>query len=162
MSVTLTTSVASDTSKVEDAVQGTLAKPIVVSGATVVPAGARVTGTVLEANQSGRVKGRASIAFRFNRLIVRDETHDIRTARITREAEASQREDLKKGGIGAGVGAIVGGVVGGGKGAVIGAGAGGAGAVLATKGNEIRLAVGTTVTTTLQDPVKVSVPQGEK
>ena len=37
ISVTLTTAVASDTSKVEDRVTGTLAKPIVVSGETVYP-----------------------------------------------------------------------------------------------------------------------------
>jgi hypothetical protein len=104
------------------------------------------------------VKGRASIAFRFERLIVRDESHDIRTARISRQAASSQRDDLKKGGIGAGVGAVVGGIVGGKKGAVIGAGAGGAGAVLATKGNEIRLPAGTTVTTTLQDAVTIPIP----
>jgi hypothetical protein len=142
---------------VEDSVRGTIAEPIVVAGTTVVPAGADVTGTVIEANQSGRVKGRASVAFRFDRLSIHDERYDIRTARITRQAASSRRSDIKKGGIGAGVGAIVGGIIGGGKGAAIGAGAGGAGAVLATRGNEIRLAAGTTVTTTLQEPLSVRV-----
>jgi hypothetical protein len=158
MRLTLTTPIASDTSKVEDLVRATLAAPIVIDETTVVPAGTEVTGRVLEANESGRVKGRASVAFRFDRLVLRDETHDIRTARIAREAEASNRDDLKKGGIGAGVGAIVGGIVGGGKGAAIGAGAGGAGAVLATKGEEVRLPAGTTVTTTLQQPLTVTIP----
>ena len=65
---------------------------------------------------------------------------------------------MKKGGIGAGVGAIVGGIVGGGKGAAIGAGVGGAGAVLATMGKEVSLPLGTTVTTTLQEPLTVLVP----
>lgn len=162
ISVTLTTPLASDTSKVEDRVRGTLAQPIVVSGRTVVPAGAEMTGTVMDAKESGRVKGRASIAFQFERLIVGDVSHDIRTARISRQAASSQRDDLVKGGIGAGVGAIVGGIVGGGKGAAIGAGAGGAGAVLATKGKEVRLPAGTTVTTTLQDPLTLPVPLGGK
>ena len=162
ISVTLTTSIASDTSKVEDPVRGKVAKPIVISGVTAGPAGSEATGTVIEAMESGRVKGRASIAFRFARLVVRDETHDIRTARITRQAAPSGRDDLKKGGIGAGVGAVVGGIVGGKKGAVIGAGAGGAGTVLATKGKEVRLPAGTVVSTTLQEALKVRVPASER
>ena len=112
-------------------------------------------------NQSGRVKGRASIAIRFDRLVVRSESHEIR-ADVTREAEANKRDDLKKGGIGAGVGAIVGGIVGGGKGAAIGAGVGGAGAVMATRGDEVELPAGTTVTTTLERSVTVTVPAGDQ
>jgi hypothetical protein len=162
ISVTLTTPIASDTSKVEDPVRGKIAKPIVVSGVTAVPAGSEATGSVTQAMESGRVKGRASISFRFARLVVRDETHEIRTARITRQAAPSGRDDLKKGGIGAGVGAIVGGIVGGKKGAVIGAGAGGAGTVLATKGKEVRLPAGTVVSTTLQEALKVRVPASER
>jgi hypothetical protein len=158
LTIALTTPVASDSSTVEDAVAGTLAKPIVVSGSTVVPEGAEVTGAVLEANRSGRVKGLASVAFRFNRLVVRGETHEIRTARIRREAAAKRSDDVKKGAIGAGVGAVVGGIIGGGKGAAIGAGAGGTGAVLTTRGTEVRLPAGTTVTTTLQEPLTLRVP----
>jgi hypothetical protein len=162
ISVKLTTGIASDTSKVEDPVRGTLTRPIVISGTTAVPAGSEITGSVTEAMESGRVKGRASIAFRFARLLVRNETHDIRTARITRQAAPSGRDDLKKGGIGAGAGAIIGGILGGKKGAVIGAGAGGAGTVLATKGKEVRLPAGTVVSTTLQEPVKILVPAAER
>lgn len=158
LSIALTTAVASDTSQVEDPVVGSLAKPVVVSGSTAIPEGAEVTGAVLEANRSGRVKGLASVAFRFNRLVVRGETHEIHTARITREAKADRKDDVKKGAIGAGVGAVVGGIVGGGKGAAIGAGAGGTGAVLATRGDEVRLPAGTTVSTTLQEPLTITVP----
>lgn len=162
ISVTLTTPIASDTSNVEDPVRGTLAKPIIVGGTTVVPAGAPISGNVLEANQSGRVKGLASVAFRFDRLTVQDEAHDIRTARIRRQATPNRKDDLKKGGIGAGVGAIVGGIIGGGKGAAIGAGAGGAGTVLATRGSEVRLPAGVMVTTTLQQPLTLSVPRTDR
>jgi len=158
ISVKLTTPIASDTSKVEDPVRGTLSRPLVVSGTTAIPAGAEVVGSVLEANESGRVKGKAALAFRFDRMIVGDERHDIRTARVTRAAASSRNSDIKKGAIGAGVGAVVGGIVGGAKGAAIGAGAGGTGAVLATKGNEVRLASGSIVTTTLQQALTVRVP----
>jgi hypothetical protein len=162
LTVTLTTRVASDSSKVEDQVRGTLAKSIVVSGKTVVPAGSEVVGTVLEANESGRVKGRASVAFRFNRLLLRGESHPIRTNQIARQAESSKKDDVKKGGIGAGVGAVVGGIAGGGKGAVIGGAIGGTGTVLATKGKEVRLEPGTTVSTTLTQPLTVLVPTSPK
>lgn len=158
MRVKLTTPVASDTSHVEDEVRGTLATPIVVGGVTAVPAGAEVIGTVRQAKQSGRVKGRASVAFRFERLIVRDQPRAIRTAAVVREAKADRGDDVKKGAVGGGAGAIVGGILGGGKGAAIGAGIGGTGAVLGTRGDEVRLPAGTTVRTTLRRSIKVVVP----
>src|SRR5262245_35386589 len=45
MAVKLANSVASETSKVEDAVRGTLTKALVVDGTTVAPAGSEVDGT---------------------------------------------------------------------------------------------------------------------
>jgi hypothetical protein len=54
---------------------------------------------------------RASVAFRFDRLIVGHESHAIRTARIRREAAPSPGDDIKKGGIGAGVGGAGGAVI---------------------------------------------------
>ena len=161
ISVTLDTAVASDTSKVEDPVRGKLAKPIVIDGTTVAPAGSEVTGTVLEAAGSGKVKGLASIAFGFNHLMVRNERLDIHTARISREAESTKKDDAKKVGIGAGAGAIIGAIAGGGKGAAIGTaiGAGaGTGVVMSTKGDEVRLGPGDAVSTKLQQDVKVLVP----
>jgi len=160
LQVTLATTVASDTSKVEDTVRGTLARPIVVDDTTVAPSGAELVGSVLDARQSGRVKGRASIAFSFNRLRVGDETHHIRTSRIAREAAPTKKKDAEKVGIGAGAGALIGAIAGGKKGAVVGgavgAGAGG-GVVAATRGDEVRLAAGSVVTTRLQEPVTVRV-----
>ena len=96
--------------------------------------------------ESGRVKGKASLAFRFERVRFDGENHPIQTARVTIEAGQNKGDDVKKGGAGAGLGAIVGGIAGGGKGAAIGAVAGGTGAVLATKGREVEIAPGTVVT----------------
>ena len=50
LTVKLETPVASDKSQVEDTVRGTLAKPIVIAGETVVPAGAELAGTVTESS----------------------------------------------------------------------------------------------------------------
>jgi hypothetical protein len=158
LSVTVLSAIASNTSTVEDPVRGALAKPVAVSGSTAVPAGAQISGSIIDVKESGRVKGRALLAFRFDRIVVRGETHQIQTARVIREAESSTRDDVKKGGIGAGVGAVVGGIAGGGKGAAIGGVAGGTGAVLATRGDEVEIAPGTVVDVLLQEPLTVRVP----
>jgi hypothetical protein len=157
-SVTVLSTLASNTSKVEDPVRASLAKAVIVSGHAAVPAGSEITGTVIDVKESGRVKGKASVAFRFEHLKVRGETYRIQTARVTREAVQDKRSDLKKGGVGGGLGAIVGGVVGGGKGAAIGAVAGGTGAVLGTKGDEVQVEPGTVVTALLQESLTVPVP----
>ena len=156
----LRSSVASDTSKVEDRVNATLREALVIDGQTVVPTGAALAGVVTDVADSGRVKGRARIAYRFNSLTVGEEQYDIDTAPTSHIAEATKSEDATKIGIGAGAGAAIGALLGGGsgaaKGAVIG-GAAGTGAVLATKGKEVRLGPGANVTSKLAAPVTVRV-----
>jgi hypothetical protein len=146
---------ASNTSKVEDLVRGAIAKPVVISGYTALPKGAELRGSVIEVRQSGRVKGKASLQLRFDRITVADETHRIQAARVTFDPNDKRSDDVKKGGLGAGVGAAVGAIAGGGQGAAIGALAGGAGAVLATKGHEIEVVAGTVVTVLLQEALTV-------
>jgi hypothetical protein len=158
ISVKILNTLASNTSKVEDRVKGSVAKSVVISGLTAIPAGSELTGTVIEAKESGRVKGKASLAIRFDHLVVRGESVRIQTARVGEEAEQNKKDDLKKGGLGAGLGAVVGGVIGGGKGAAIGAVAGGAGGVMATKGGEVQIAPGTIVPVLLQEQLMLSVP----
>ena len=86
----------------EETVRATVATPVVVAGMTVIPEGASVTGVVVAAERAGRVKGRASVALRFNEVIVANTPYKINTARIARQAEATEGEDAKKIGIGAG------------------------------------------------------------
>jgi len=157
LSVTLLSTVASDKSKVEDPIKGSIAKAVTTSGVTALPVGTQILGSVTEAAESGRVKGKASVAFRFDRLVIDGETVRVQTATVRREAAGDTKSDVKKGGLGAGAGAIVGGVLGGGKGAAIGAVAGGAGTVLATKGKEVEIPSGTVVSVLVQDPITVRV-----
>lgn len=160
LALKLETAVASDTSAVEDAVRASLRRDVVVDQSTVIPAGADVRGVVTRAERSGKMKGRANIAFRFTELVLGDETYDIRTSLVTRQARGTKKKDAAKIGIGAGAGAVIGGIVGGGKGAAVGTAVGGGagtGMVLATRGEEIRLAAGTPVTVTLAEPVMVRV-----
>ena len=161
LEITLETAVSSETSKAEDAVRGKVAKPVVVSGMTVIPAGAPVRGNVVAAEQSGRVKGRASVTLRFNEVMVANTPYKIQTTRIVREAAATKGEDAKKIGIGAGVGTAIGAIAGGKKGAAIGAGVGagaGTGAVLATRGEEVRIPAGTTLRTKIDESVRINAP----
>ncbi|HEY7171088.1 MAG TPA: YMGG-like glycine zipper-containing protein [Vicinamibacterales bacterium] len=158
LSVKLLSAVASNTSHVEDAVKGSISRAVIIDGLTAVPEGTPISGTVVEANESGRVKGRASVGIKFDRLSIRNESQKVQTAAVRREAEADKKSDVKKGGIGAGLGAVVGGVIGGGKGAAIGAVAGGTGTVLATKGGEVEVPAGTVVSVLLQEPLTVTVP----
>jgi hypothetical protein len=160
LSLALTSSVASDTSAVEDAVTAELTRPITIDGRDVLPAGTRLAGVVTEVDGSGRVKGRAMIAFRFTSLRAGDEQYDVQAAPLSHLAPATKGEDATKIGIGAGAGAVIGGILGGkegaAKGAVVGGGAG-TGVVLATKGQEVRLGPGADVTTQLTAPLTVRV-----
>jgi hypothetical protein len=163
LKVNLNTAVGSDTSKVEDPVRGTLRSPVTIRGVTALAAGTALSGHVIDAARSGRVKGRARIAFRFTRIDPPgpDSSEAIRTASVSRTAEGTKKRDAATIGGGAVGGAIVGGIVGGGdgaaKGAAIGGGAG-TGVVLATRGKEVRIAAGTPVSVRLTQALTVRVP----
>jgi hypothetical protein len=160
--LTLRTSVGSDTSNVEDQVRATLRSPIRVDGVQALPAGTAFIGHVTDAERSGRVKGRARIAFRFTRADLPGDSEplNVRTGTVSRLAPATKKRDAATIGGGAVGGAIIGGIVGGGDGAAKGAaigGAGGTGVVLATRGKEVRLAAGTAVNVKLTAPLTVRV-----
>jgi hypothetical protein len=154
----LQSAVASDSSKVEDTVRASLRAAVTIDGRTVLPAGTELVGVVTAVQRSGRVKGRASVAYRFNSLRYEDERYPVTTATISHEAEATKGEDATKIAVGAGAGAALGAILGGGDGAAKGAaigGAAGTGTVLATRGQEVRLGPGANVTTRLTAPLTV-------
>ena len=156
----LTSAVASDANQIEDAVSASVRQDLILDGSLVVPAGSQVAGRLVDVERSGRVKGRARLAMRFTMLKQEGDEYDIRTEAVERVAAATKGEDATKIGIGAGAGAALGAVLGGGsgaaKGAAIGAAAG-TGAVLATRGEEVRLEAGETVDTRLTAPLVVRV-----
>ncbi len=158
--LTLTSAVASDSSQIEDAVHATLREDVPLEGGFVLPAGTALVGRVTNVERSGRVQGRARVAFRFTMLTYEGDEYDIRTQAIERVAAATKSEDATKIGIGAGAGAALGAIFGGGsgaaKGAAIGAAAG-TGAVLATRGEEVQIAVGEAVETRLTSVLPVRV-----
>ena len=158
LDVTLDTALASNTSQIEQRVNGTLASPVVVDGVTVIPSGAKLIGHVTGARESGKVKGRAELGFRFTRLRAGSVTYDIDTKPQYYVAESTKKDDAVKIGAGAAAGAVVGAITGGRKGAAIGSaiGAGGGTAVvLATDGKEIQLAPGRKLKVSLTNPLTI-------
>ncbi len=158
--LTLASAVASDSSQVEDTVHATLRADVPLEGGFVLPAGTALVGRVTDVERSGRVQGRARVAFRFTMLMYEGDEYDIRTQAIERVAAATKSEDATKIGIGAGAGAALGAIFGGGSGAAKGAaigGAAGTGAVLATRGEEVQVAAGEAVETRLTSVLLVRV-----
>jgi hypothetical protein len=162
LSVVLDTTVGSDTSRIEEPVTAHLSRGVNVHGETVIAEGSRVSGVVTDATRSGKVKGRAHVAVRFNSLTPRgaDERYTIHTAAIGRTAAATKQKDALEIGAPAAGGAIIGAIVGGKKGALIGGAAGGGAGtavVMSTRGKEVHLAKGAAVTLRLSQPVTVRV-----
>ena len=156
----LRSALASDASQVEDTVRARLRKALTVDGRTILPAGTQVVGYVTDVERAGRVSGRAKLALRFTVVRHDGEEYDMRTRTIEREAESTKGKDAATIGIGTGAGTVVGAVLGGGSGAATGAAIGaaaGTGTVLATRGDDIRLDVGTPLDTQLTAPLRVTV-----
>lgn len=161
--LSIDTPLSSETAKLEDVVEATLSNAVSVDNVEVLPAGSTVRGTVTGVEQSGKVKGRASLALQFDTLIVRNERVPM-SARWAAQAESTKKSDAKKIGIGAGAGAVIGGLIGGGKGAATGAAiGGGAGTamVLTSEGKPIALSKGEDISVKLLSPIDIRVPIGK-
>lgn len=161
--VELNSSVGSDSSHAEDEVLGTLRRAVRADGIEVLPAGTKLRGHVTSARHSAKVKGRASVGFRFTQIDLPGAggRSAVSTGTIVRVAPGTKKEDAAKIGGGAAGGAIIGGILGGAGGAAKGAaigGTAGTGVVLATKGKEVHLGPGAALSAKLTAPLTVRVP----
>ena len=163
LALMLDSTLASDVSEVEDAVRARIERPVMIGGKHAIPEGSMVYGTVTTVDASGKVKGRARLAFSFDELDIDGDRYEIRSDTVLYEAESTKTEDAKKIGIGAGAGAVTGGLLGGrrgaGAGTAIGGGAGTA-MVLTTAGQEVLLRPGTPVEVSLAQPLVLLIPKG--
>lgn len=160
LSLTLDDAVGSATSRVDEKVRAHLTRSVIVNGAPTVPAGSEISGAVVDAKPSQRVKGRAQVAIRFDSLRDGSDTYSIATPAIVRTAAGQMKKDTMKVAIPAAAGAVLGGVLGGGKGVVIGGAVGGgagAGYVMSQRGAEVVLRAGTALTVKLLEPLAVHV-----
>src|SRR5690348_8854597 len=158
LTVRLADAVGSKISQPGQSFGGSLAKPVEVDGETVIPAGARVSGEVVDAKPLGRFAGGALLQLRLNSVTIDGEEMPVQTATFTQTLKGKGKRTAVMAGGGAGLGALIGGLAGGGKGAAIGAAAGaGAGtAGTAFTGNkEIELPAESAVPFTLKAPLKI-------
>lgn len=158
LSLTLETGLSSAKSQEGELVVARLAEDVKAGGAVVLEKGSELRGRVTAAVPSGRVKGRARLAFGFDTLVVDGRERPIEVRDIDITAKSAKGRDAKVVGGAAAAGLIIGAIADGGKGAAIGTavgGASGAGVVLATKGYEVELAAGSSLRATLEKPVKL-------
>jgi hypothetical protein len=156
--VRLQSSLSSATSRAGETVVGELADDVSANGRVVLKQGTEVRGRVTRAVPSGRVKGRARLAFVFDRVVVNGRERDVDARAIDITAASAKKRDAAIIGGGAAGGAIIGAVADGKKGAAIGGligGAAGTGAVLATKGKEVELPAGTPVRVKIERPIEL-------
>ena len=135
--VTLDQTLASNRNQAGDSFAATLSQPVVEDGKTVIPAGAHLSGRVVDAKDSGRLHVPARLSVALTSVEVDRKSYDIDTDTIGRTGQNHNKRNLGFIGGGAAGGALIGGLAGGGKGALIGsaigAGAGTAGAAATGK-----------------------------
>jgi hypothetical protein len=160
LAVRLRQLISTDRQSEGDSFAATLDQPIVIDGFVIADKGSNVRGKITSVTNPGRVKGRAAISLELNEINTTDgQRVDVHTDTYHNEAASGKKGDAAKVGAGAVLGAVIGAMAGGGKGAAIGAGVGGAaggGAVLATKGEQVRLTSETRLTFRLSENVTLT------
>ncbi|MGI8711546.1 MAG: hypothetical protein ACR2LA_11200 [Acidimicrobiales bacterium] len=134
--------------------------------------GAVLEGRLSGLTRSGKVSGRSQVTFNFETIrLSNGQTYDFagflqnvtdadgKTVKIdtegTARGDSQTNETIKRGSIGAGVGAIIGAIAGGGKGAAIGAilgGGAGAGSVVVQGKDDLQLKAGSSITVQSSSP----------
>ncbi len=136
--------------------------------------GAVIEGYLSGVGRSGKISGSSNFTLNFERITMRDgRAYDFagslqgikdqygKVVKVdtegTARGDSQTRETVKRGGIGAGIGAIIGVIAGGGKGAAIGAilgGGAGAGSVIYQGRDDVQLMKGSTITVQSSSPIR--------
>lgn len=158
--VTLEHALATDQNRPGDRFEGTLAQAVTVDGRTVIPRGATARGRVVDARESGRLKGIARLSLSLEEVEVDGKAYALAAGPLTLTGNSHKNRNIGFIGGGAAGGAIIGAIAGGGKGAAIGSAAGagaGTAAAAATGKQEIRLAPESRLSFRLAEPLTIRV-----
>ena len=146
------------TANAGDTFTGSLARPVSVDGEVVIPAGAGVSGAVIDSKSPGRFKGAGTLSVALNSIDVGGAPTSIDSSHYVLSVKGKGKRTAVMAGGGTGAGALIGGLAGGGKGALIGglvgAGAGTAGAAF-TGNKDLRIPAESVVTFKLSNSLTV-------
>jgi hypothetical protein len=167
--VALKHAISTKSTRTGDAVYAETTFPVVANNRVLIPAGTYVQGRISEIQRGGRIKGRAQVLMHFTTLIYPSGYTVILPGAVenapgvdktgVKDQEGTLTKDSQTGSkVGTiatttGTGAMIGGLSQGGKGALIGAGVGGAvGTAIAmlTRGDDVKLDAGTTLELVVQ------------
>jgi hypothetical protein len=160
ITVRLNQGLSSDRNQAGDAFAATLARPVVVDGVVVAPAGQTVGGRVVEAKKAGRVEGVSHLGVQLTDLTLADgQPVPVQTQLFNKNGGTSVGRDVAAVGATTATGAAIGAAADWGRGAAIGAGAGalaGIVGVLLTRGHPTVLYPESVLTFRVEAPVTVS------
>lgn len=159
LTVTMGQALSSKTSKTGDTFVASLAQPVVVGGKTAIPAGAAITGKVLNAKSKGKIKGEGELSLSLTSVTVKGSSRSIQTESLDSTVKGKGKRTAVATGGGAAGGALIGGLAGGGKGAgigaLVGAGAGLVGGAM-TGNKQVEIPAESALTFTLSAPLTLS------
>ena len=158
--VRLDQALASNQNRPGDTFVASVARPVEVNGKVVIPEGTPVTGRVVYAHRSGRLRGVAQLRLTLDSLQMNRTSYELQTSAVGRHGGNHKKRNLALIGGGGGGGALIGAIAAGGKGALIGGpvGAGVGTAVAAFTGKkDFVLPAETRLSFRLHEPVTLPV-----
>ena len=105
--VTLDQAIASDQSRPGDHFEARVSEPVIIDGKIVIPQGAYADGVVVDAHQSGRLKGRARLQLELKSVSMNGQNYGMRTSSSWRSGRDHKKHNWAWIGSGAGGGALI-------------------------------------------------------
>jgi hypothetical protein len=159
VSVRLDEALNSNKNHTGDVFHGSLDQPVSIEDQIAIPAGAEVTGRVVDAKAANRLAGKPFLSLEITQISYNGHFYQVRTEPFTREGSSRGKRTATGAGGGAAIGAVIGAIAGGGRGAAIGAATGagaGTGVSAATGQDDVKLPSETVLNFSLMSPVTVA------
>ena len=115
--VTIDETLSSNNSRAGEIFAASTSEPVVIDGNVVIPKGAKVSGRVVDAKESGRLHVPARLAVALNSIEVDSKSYDVQSSTYSLKGRNHNKRNLGFIGGGAAGGALIGGLAGGGAGA---------------------------------------------